>query len=72
MISDATNHDQQCISNIDGGESLLKDEDFLFENGEEMVFDLDDLLAPLDCGSAWSKEELRFGLECASHNLQIV
>ncbi|KAB2616533.1 NAC transcription factor 29-like [Pyrus ussuriensis x Pyrus communis] len=51
MISDANNHDQQCISSIDGstmptnysdrdyvpislvsegGESLLKDEDFLF------------------------------------------
>ncbi|XP_050125769.1 NAC domain-containing protein 105-like [Malus sylvestris] len=69
MISDATNDDQQCISNMDcstmpanfsdhdyvpislvseGGEPLLKDEDFLFENGEEMFFDLDDLFAPLD------------------------
>ncbi|KAM0999220.1 hypothetical protein FF1_005953 [Malus domestica] len=79
MISDAIDHDQQCISNIDGstmpasfsdhdyvsrslvgegGESLLKDEDFLIESGEEMFFDLDDLFAPLDCGSAWSQEKL--------------
>ncbi|KAM1756781.1 hypothetical protein EV1_006098 [Malus domestica] len=79
MISDAINHDQQCISNIDGStmpanfsdhdyvpislvsegdESLLKDEDLLFDNGEDMFFDLDDLFAPLDCESAWSQEKL--------------
>nr|XP_008349670.2 NAC domain-containing protein 105-like [Malus domestica] len=84
MISDAINHDQQCISNIDsstmpanfdsstmpanfsdhdyvvseGDESLLKDEDLLFDNGEDMFFDLNYLFAPLDCESAWSQEKL--------------
>ncbi|XP_068339163.1 NAC domain-containing protein 41-like [Pyrus communis] len=79
MISDAINHDQQCISNIDGStmlanfsdhdyvpkslvsegdDSLLKDEDLLFDNGEDMYFDLDDLFAPLECESAWSQEKL--------------
>ncbi|CAN6678826.1 unnamed protein product [Malus baccata var. baccata] len=69
MISDATNDDQQCISNMDcstmpanfsdhdyvpisliseGGEPLLKDEDFLFENGEEIFFDLDDFCPRID------------------------
>ncbi|TQD72713.1 hypothetical protein C1H46_041749 [Malus baccata] len=39
-------------------ESLLKDEDLLFDNGEDIFFDLDDLFAPLDCESAWSQEKL--------------
>ena len=42
----------------EGDESLLKDEDLVFDNGEDIYFDLDDLFAPLDCESAWSQEKL--------------
>ncbi|CAN6692970.1 unnamed protein product [Malus baccata var. baccata] len=67
MISDATDHDQQCISNIDGSSmpASFSDHDYVPRSliseggdGEEMFFDLDDLFAPLDCGSAWSQEKL--------------